>query len=268
MLRPVSGPCARFALLALSAVGLASAQTAAAPALNDSLRTWTVGLQGGFTNTFQLVLGGYFGDGPDFQNRASVGINNAFRKGDALTAFGWSATDLPTRTPNWQAGLTYKTLILKKGRHTLTNTSGLQRWVLPMVKTGAMDWHYTNTVTYATRIGNVPITASADSWHMFKSTLPLGNAVYNQVYAQHPLWKKPGYLLAFKHGPAYTYSWGLYGANGNRVFRYTTAMVVVARGTSFEGGMREQWGLQNGIKKMRFWSFLVSRSFTGPFHKK
>lgn len=267
MLKFSSVPRVTVALLGLVLAGAAHAETAATAGATATPRNWTVSLQGGFTNTFQLVLGGYFGDGPDWQNRATVSLNNAFRKGDSLSVFGWATTDLPTATPNYQFGMLYKAVLLKRGRHTLTNTSGLQRWVLPMVRTGALDWHYTNNITYSATGRGHTFAASADSWHMFKSTLPLGNAVYAQLSGTHPLWKKSGYSLALKHGPAYTYSWGLYGANGNRVFRYSGGLVFNAKGTTVEGGVRQQWGLQDGIKEMRYWSILVSRTFSNPFSR-
>ena len=44
-------------------------------------------MQGGYASTFQLTLGGMFGDGPAFQDRATVALNNAFRNGDSLFGF-------------------------------------------------------------------------------------------------------------------------------------------------------------------------------------
>src|SRR5689334_10788156 len=103
-------------------------------------RTLTVGVTTGLADTLQLVLGGTFGVGPNWQDKLSASLNHALRNGDSLTVFGWSATDLPSMTPNWQAGLLYKVPLLRRKQHSWSVTGGLQRWVLPMVRTGAKDW--------------------------------------------------------------------------------------------------------------------------------
>jgi hypothetical protein len=234
------------------------------------VRTWTVALQGGFTNTFQLVLGGTFGKGADWQNRLTLSLNNLWREGDSLSAFGWSTTDLPTATPNWQAGMMYKNRIFKTKRHSLVLGGGGQRWVLPSVKTGAKDWLLAGNLVYTTSIGRVPITVTQDSWSLLRSTLPTGSALYTQVNTQHTLLKREGLQLALRHGPHYTYAWGFYGAQGNRVVRYAATLVATWKGTTFEGGCRQQFGLQNGIRNNRYWSILVTRQLTSPFgsHRK
>jgi hypothetical protein len=43
-----------------------------------------------FASTFQLVLGGTYGAGPDFQNKLTVSLNNVLRSDDSLSVFGWS----------------------------------------------------------------------------------------------------------------------------------------------------------------------------------
>ena len=89
---------------------------ATSPAQDESkpAPTWTVGLTGGFTNTFQLILGDTFGKGPDFQDKLTASVNDAFTSGDSVSMFGWSTTDLPSATPNWQAGLLYKAPLLRR----------------------------------------------------------------------------------------------------------------------------------------------------------
>ncbi|HEY2014014.1 MAG TPA: hypothetical protein VGH38_10970, partial [Bryobacteraceae bacterium] len=82
---------------------------------------------------------------------------------------------------------------------------------------------------------------------------------------QHMLWKREKLQLALRHGPHYTYSWGFYGAQGNRVVRYGATLVAQWRGTTFEGGCRQQFGLQDGIRNNRYWSLVVTRQFSGPF---
>jgi hypothetical protein len=227
--------------------------------------TWTVGLTGGFASTFQMVLGGMYGDGPGFQNKLTAGVNNLFRNGDSVTMFGWSTTDVPTSSPSWQAGLLYKTPILRRKHHTLTLTGGGQRWLLPTVKTGAKDWLLTGNLTYGTTVKQVPLFVSEDSWSLLKSTLPMGSGIYTQIYTQHSLLKREGFQLSLRQGPAYTYAWGLYGAEGNRVVRYGGSLIVSWKGTTLDAGYRQQIGLQDKIPNNRYWSFLVTRQITRAF---
>ena len=228
------------------------------------VRTWTVSLQGGFTNTFQMVLGGTFGEGPDWQNRLAVSLNNLWREGDSLSMFGWSTTDLPTATANWQAGMLYKNRVLKTKRQTLVLGGGVQRWLLPSVKSGAQDWLISGSLNYTTSVKRLPISISQDSWSLLRSTLPKGSALYTQFNTQHRLVKREGFQLALRHGPHHTYSWGFYGAEGNRVVRYAATLVAVWKGNTIEGGCRQQFGLQDGIRNNRYWSILVSRQFERP----
>lgn len=228
------------------------------------VRTWTVSLQGGFTNTFQLVLGGTFGEGADWQNRMTVSLNNLWREGDSLSVFGWSTTDLPTATPNWQAGMVYKNRVLKTSRQNLVIGGGLQRWLLPSVKTGAMDWLVSGNLNYSTKVKGLPIIVTQDSWSLLRSTLPTGSALYTQINTQHSLLKRERMQLVLRHGPHHTYAWGFYGARGNRVVRYAGTLVATWNGLTIEGGCRQQFGLQDGIPNNRYWSVLVSRQFNRP----
>ena len=234
----------------------------ARPALD---RTWTVSLQGGFTNTFQLALGGVFGKGEDFQDRMTVSLNNLVREGDSLSVFGWSTTDMATATPNWQRGLIYKTRILKKEHQALYVSGGAQRWVLPEVGSGARDWMLSGNLTYNTALMRLPISLSEDSWSLLHSTLPTGSATVSQISTQHTLLRRKGFQLALRHGPAYTYSWGFYGTEGSRVLRYSGTLVATWKGNVIEGGCRQQFGLQDDVHNMRYWSILVTRQFNRPF---
>jgi hypothetical protein len=227
---------------------------------------WTVSLQGGYASTFQLMLGGTFGDGPDFQNKLTAGISNLLRNGDSLSLYGWSTTDLPSVSPNWQAGFSYKERILHKGRHSVVLGGGAQRWLFPDVKTGSNDWLATGTVNYATSVKHVPITVTSDSFSLLSSPLPLGSLLYTQIQTQHPLLKRGRYQLSLRHGPMHTYSWGFWGANGNRVVRYGVMLAVVRNNMTIEVGCRQQFGLQDKIPYNRFWTVLVSRQLSGRFH--
>jgi hypothetical protein len=173
-----------------------------------------------------MILRGTFREGPDFQDKLSASVNNAFMSGDSVTLFGWSTTDLPSATPNWQARLLYKAPLMRRKNHTLYLTAGGQRWVLPMVKTGAKDWFVTGNLTYGTTLKRIPIFIYEDSYSLLQSTLPTGSALYSQVYTQHVLLKRDTFSLTLRQGPAYTYSWHLYGAEGSRVARYGGALLA------------------------------------------
>jgi hypothetical protein len=225
-------------------------------------RTWTASLTGGFASTFQTALGGTFGDGPGFQNRLTVSLNNAFRAGDSVSAFGWSTTDLPTSTPNWQAGLLYKAPVMRRKAGTITVTGGLQRWLLPVIKTGAKDWLFSGNLTYATKVKRVPLFVAADSYSLLQSTLPTGSVVYTQVYTEHRLLTRDGLRLLVRQGPAYTHSWGFYGATGSRLLRYGGAVVLQSKAATVEAGYRQQAGLQDNVPDNRYWYFLLTRQLT------
>ena len=71
-----------------------------APGENPRLDpAWTVSLQGGYANTFQLMLGGTFGHGPDIQNRLTASISNLVRSGDSLTFSAGARQTLPPSPP-------------------------------------------------------------------------------------------------------------------------------------------------------------------------
>jgi hypothetical protein len=228
--------------------------------------TWSLAVTGGFTNTFQLILGGTYGAGPDFQNRLTAGVNDVFLKGDTLSTFGWSTTDIPSASPNWQAGLMYKLPLLRRKNHSLALTGSGQRWILPMVGKGTKDWFVIGNLTYGTSVKRIPVFVSGDSYSLVKSNLPTGHALYTQIYTQQPLLNHRGFRLALREGPAYTYSWGLYGASGSRVMRYSGALISSWKGTTLEASYRQQFGLQDKIPNNRYWSFLFTRQFGGAFH--
>jgi hypothetical protein len=170
--------------------------------------TWTMSLTGGFANTFQLILGGTFGQGPDFQDRFTACVNNSFMSGDSVSVFGWSTTDFPSATPNWQAGLLYKMPLLRRRNRSLFLTAGGQRWILPLVGRGTKDWFVTGNLIYGTVVRRIPVFVSEDSYTLVKSNLPTGSALYSQIFTQQPLLNHHGLRLALREGPAYSYSWG------------------------------------------------------------
>ncbi len=222
-------------------------------------------MQGGLTNNFQMVLGGAFGRGPDWQNRVGVSLNNAFRTGDTFSFIGWNATDLREPTPLWQAGVIYKTPLLKRKNHNLTVSGGVQRWILTTVKCGAKDWVVPGNLTYTTSVKRLPITFSTDSWSLLSSTLPTGSVIYSQIGTQHTLLKRDRFRLMLRQGPCYTYSWNFYGVNGNRVFRYGGTLVGAWKSTTIEAGFRQQFGLQDAVHRSHYMTLLVTRQFNGGF---
>lgn len=219
----------------------------------------SVDLTAGAASTFQLPLGGSFGDGPAIQDTLTASLNSIFQDGDALSVFGWSTTDVPSSTPNWQAGAIYSMRLLRRGRHSLTLSAGAQRWVLPSVGSGAKDWLTSENLTYGTRAGGVSLFVSETSWSLLKSTLPTGSAVYTQVYAQHRLVNRRGFQLLLREGPAHSYSWDFYGLQGNCAFHYGGWLVAVWKGNSFSAGYRRQFGLQDSVPNSNYWEFSLTR---------
>lgn len=237
-------------------------------AVSGADRTWTASVQGGYSNTFQMTLGGCFGQGPYFQDKVTGGIGNLFRTGDSLTVFGWSTTDLPKWRVNWQSGMSYRQRMFAKRGHSLYLSGGVQRWNLPGVKGGTRDWLIAGNLSYTGKVKSVPVLVNQDSWSLLTSTLPTGSLVYTQIQTQSMLLKRDHVELLVRHGVHHTYSWGFYGANGNRVVRYGAALVLAWKATTFEGGVRQQFGLQDGIPYNRFWSFQLTRQISGRLKRR
>lgn len=222
-------------------------------------RSFTVDFTAGVSSTFQMPLGGSFGAGPDFLDVLNASLNNVFRNGDSLSAFGWNSTDLPSLTPDWQGGVSYETRLLRRGRQSLSLTMGFQRWLLPNVATGAKDWLSAENLTYGASVKGVPLFISENSWSLLKSTLPTGSAIYTQVYTEHTLVKREKFKLLLRQGPAHSYSWGFYGLQGNCVFHYQGSLVALWRGNEISGEYRKQFGLQDGVPNANYWEFSITR---------
>jgi hypothetical protein len=249
------------AALAFAAASLFPAANALR-AQTSSPMQWTTSIQSGLADTFQLTLGGTFGNGPAWQNRLSSGLTGVLRPGDSLLAYAWDTYDLRNRSNNWQAGLGYRAPVFRKGRNSLILGSGVQRWLFPSVKTGAKDWLIPGNLIYQMKLGEFSWITTADSWSLLKSTLPLGSLVHTQSWLQYRILKREPVEISFRHGPAHTYSWNFYGTQGNRVFRYQSMAVFTFKAFSLEGGYRKQWGLQKGIADNNYWQFAVTRSLS------
>lgn len=223
---------------------------------------WVTTLQTGLADTFQLTLGGVFGDGPAWQNRVTTGLANLFRPGDLLYLHGWNTTDGPSGENNTVAGLTYRAPVWRKGSQSLALGSGLQYWNFPSVLTGTTDWLIPGNLIYTARAWRFPLTVTSDSWTLLASRLPKGSLVYSQAWIDHPLVNTDPVRITFRHGPAHTYSWNFYDTHGHRVVRYQTAVVVAWKDSQLEAGWRQQWGLQHRIPDNRFWHVSFSRTFS------
>lgn len=242
-------------LLAVSCLAMMSGQVQPSP-------QWTASVQTGVADTFQLTLGGMFGNGPAWQNRLTVGLVNAFHAGDTISLYGWDTFDTRSRSHNWQAGMAYKRPVWKRHYHMVSAGSGVQHWQFSSVKSGTNDWLIPGNLTYQTRIHGMSFLTTADSWTLLKSPLTRGSLLHTQSWLQTDLFKRESFGVAFRHGPAHTYSWNFYGTNGNRVFRYQTMLTIAVKRFLLEGGYRKQWGLQNGIQDNRFWQVGLTRTYT------
>jgi len=221
----------------------------------------SVTLQSGFAETFQLTLGGVFGAGPAWQNRATVSVGNLFRTGDSAALSGFATIDTAGHHPDWLASVSYKTRLLNRGGQQLTGTASFERWRFPSVLRGAQDWLAGYAATYAARPGRIPVTVQSNAWTLLHSPLPKGSLVHTQVWAAHSLYGADWLNVTLRHGPQHTYAWNFYGTHGHRVLRYAGALVLTHGKTSFEASYRPQFGLQQRIPDNRFWSFMLSQTF-------
>jgi hypothetical protein len=224
-------------------------------------RKWTVTLQTGLAETFQLTLGGVFGDGPAWQSRVVLTRANAFRTGDSISITGFNTHDSPTHNNDWTAGISYRARLVNKRGHLLYATGGLERWRFPGVLSGAQDWIAAYSATYATRVGRTPVTVQSNAWTVLHSPLQDGSLVYTTAWFDHALMENGNFKLVLRHGPQHTYSWNFYGTNGHRVLRYAGALVRTQGRTSYEAGFRPQYGMQNRIPHNRYWHVMVSHTF-------
>jgi hypothetical protein len=231
-------------------------------AQSSSPQVLSTSVQIGLTDTFQLLLGGMFGEGPAWQNRVTSGVSNMFRPGDTLSVYAADSFDTRCYRNNWQFGMAYKRPIFKKDAHLLTLGSGVQRWLFPMVKSGSNDWILPGNIAYQAKVRRLSFTATGDSLTLLKSSLPTGSLVHTQGWAQYTILDRDGLKIAFRNGPAHTYSWNFWGANGSRIIRYQTMLTITTREVTIEGGYRKQWGLQSGIRDNNYWQIALVRTFS------
>lgn len=216
--------------------------------------------QTGFASTFQLTLGGTFGEGPAWQNRLTLNINNVARKGDTVFIQGWDTFDTPSASNDWLAGIWYRPADFKFGRNAIQVTGGLQRWRFPSVGKGTQDWLGAATASWTARWKITP-WAQAEFWDNFVSNWHSGQLLYIQAGTQHRLYQHDQFSLVFKHGAASTHSWGFYDKYGWRVVRYVALLSANWRDYTIEGGIRPQHALQPNIPENVYWSILFTRRF-------
>ncbi|MBL8209070.1 MAG: hypothetical protein JNK87_00075 [Bryobacterales bacterium] len=217
-----------------------------------------VTLQTGLSSTFQMTLGGTFGEGPAWFHRATIDFPDVLRKGDGLVLQGWLTRDLPSTRQDWTLGLAYRPRVWAKGKHVVASSFGWQRWLFPSVLSGANDHLVASNVTYRTK-WKLPIQVSADNWVLVSSPLRRGNATYIQAGTQHTLWKAGSKRVVLKHGPATTYSYHFYDRSGWRVLRYTGSLLFETRYWTVEGSLRQQDAIAARVPNNRYWCFQLTR---------
>jgi hypothetical protein len=234
----------------------------AAQAQSHLLERWrpAVTLQTGFASTFQLTLGGTFGQGPAWQNRVVLDFADVAAKGDTLTFNGWMTLDSPSHRRDWTAAIGYRAPAVKAGPGLLTVTTSWQRWLFPSVLTGARDHLLGANAVYRTK-WKFPITIIADDWVLLKSPLRRGNLTYVQASIAHQLWEGSGCKLMLRHGPATTYSYRFYDRPGWRVFRYGGGLALESAEFTLEGTLRQQASIAPRVPDNRYWTVLLSRRF-------
>jgi len=221
--------------------------------------TFTGSLQTSFAETFQLTLGGTFGDGPAWQNKAVAGVTNAFRKSDSLTAFGWHTLDSRSGAFDWQAGFDYRYPLLRRRSHLLDGSLGYQRWVLGSVLNGTRDHLVAANITYNGKL-KLPVTVTADSWRLVSSPYRLGSIVCLQGWTNHVLLRTDTARLVFRPGVATTYAWHFWNKSGHRVVRLSGTLAWEARTYAIEGGLRQQVALLAGIPDNHYWFIRFKRT--------
>lgn len=261
---PPTRPACSSAVLGLVTLSCLSVPRISAQAADQSASRlplrWAATLQTGLADQFQLTLGGLFGVGPAWQSRLEAGASNVWKRGDSLYVFGVESLDLPSARSDWQVGLEYRGALWSAPRQQLTGTAGFQHWKFSNVKTGANDWLIHENLTYRNSTRRVGLLVTTDAWNLLASPLPKGSLLHTQVWLEHSLMKRDNLTVAFRHGPAHTYSWDFYNTHGNRVIRYQTMLAFGLRQTRFEVGWRKQFGLQPRIPDNHFWQFSMTRT--------
>ncbi|HBY60115.1 MAG TPA: hypothetical protein DEH78_09855 [Solibacterales bacterium] len=223
---------------------------------------WSATWQSGISQGMQLSLGGMFGRGPAQQNRLTATRTNVFRSRDSVQFYGWSTTDLRSGKPDFEAGVRYRTPLAKVAGGTVTGGGGLEHWNFQHVLGGTRDLALDSYLAWSGG-EEAPVTISANAKTLLLSGLPRGTFLCVQALHTKRLFSTRGVTFALQHGPAYVYSWHLYGKGGNRVLRYYGTLIASRGRWSGEFMLRPQAGLQPRIPDNRYWSVSIARRFGG-----
>ena len=255
-------------VLALAMAAGMGNQPATLPAVTAGPRTsprttsrWSGTWQSGVTQGMQLSLGAMFNEGPAQQNRLTVTRSGFLRTGDSLQFYGWSTTDLPTASTDFEAGVRYRAPLRRFAGGKLIGGGGLEYWNFPSVLTGTRDITLDSYLGWAGGGERFPIVISGNGKTLLRSDLPKGTFACFQAIHTQKLWTIHDVRFALQHGPAYIYSWHLYGRDGHRVVRYYGTLTVNKGHWGFEAMFRPQLGLQPHIIDNKYWSFSILRRF-------
>ncbi len=216
-------------------------------------------LQTGFASTTALPLGDS-GRGAGQQDMAVFQFNNVFLNKDGVTLYNWQSIDR-NGVPQWDATIMYKIHVVNIGGGTISGSTAVQRWHLPLVA-GTNDWVSGNSLYYD-RPGKFPISLEADAKTVIGANRDIarGSFLVFAATTSTPLKKIGPYALSLRHGPTLVEGLGMYQVNGARLFRYQGALVVSRGPYSFEFIGGPQIGLQSGINNSTYWAASLSRSF-------
>lgn len=252
-----SSPICVSCLFAIVALGAFPRDAAAeeAPA-----GVWTATFQTGIAQVMQLSLGGTFNRGPAQQNRLTANRSSLFRSADSMQFYGWTTTDLRNASVDFETGIRYRAPVHALAGGTLAAGGGLEHWNFPSVLGGTRDLVLDSYLGW-TRTGKSVVTLSANGKTLLLSDLPRGTFVCFQAQHAFKLFRRRGVTLSLQHGPAYIYSWNLYGRPGHRVLRYYATPQLNRGQWTLEWMARPQAGLQPRIPDNRYWSVSLIRRF-------
>ncbi len=257
----LSGTWVCFLVVAVTLGGIPPV-AAAEPDGRLSSGQWSGSIQTGIAQVMQLSLGGAFNRGPAQQNRLTATRTSLFRSADTLQLYGWTTTDLRNASVDFETGFRYRTPLTRIAGGTLVGGTGLEHWNFPSVLGGTRDLVLDS---YLGWIGGrrFPVTLSGNGKTLIVSDLPRGTFVCVQAQHGFRVFRRRGVSLSFQHGPAYIYSWNLYGKSGHRVLRYYATPQLSRGQWTVEWMARPQAGLQPYIPDNRYWSLSLIRRFGG-----
>lgn len=230
--------------------------TSAPSPLNGALeRVWTTSFDARVTPQFQLYLGGLYDPSPSAQARWTNAVSNLFRRNDRLSLTAFQATSATAGHTNWWAGLNYQFRAGRTKGWTWDATTGVERWRFPSVLKGTQDWAASWNLAARRPVRRMTWTAMVDGRTTFASNVPLGSIAAFSFTTLQPLWKGEKNSVTLQHGPMYIQSWGLFGFNGPRAFRYTATVAFNTPSWSVDAGIRPQMGLAPRVPDHCYWSF-------------